>query len=114
MAQGTDIRACDDCRPSNLGTETDESVYCARAEFGATVARGLALRLGHGRFILCKSTDDLRKAYRFLPVAHMEYTVICIQDPDTRQACFFVVPGHNFGLLSAVVNFNSYFQPLHR
>ena len=108
VAQGTDIRACDDCRPSNLGTETVESVYCARAEFGATVARGLALRLGHGRFILCKSTDDLRKAYRFLPVAHMEYTVICIQDPDTRQACFFVVPGHNFGLLSAVVNFNSF------
>ena len=49
----------------------------------------------------------------YIPVRRPELTVVCVYDPrpDTRdedRIRFFVLPGFNFGLVSAVLAFNSF------
>ena len=57
-------------------------------------------------------TDDIASAYRLIPTSQPYYNVICAVDPDLSPESvggnvrFFVVPGHPFGLTSAVLNFN--------
>lgn len=56
--------------------------------------------------------DDLTAAYRFVPCSQPEYTVFCVWRPATPTApgapVFYYVPGHNFGMTAAVLNFNRF------
>ena len=102
------LRACDDARRSlhNNITRTFESLVCDRADFPITMARVFSSKL-KGPFTMLLGTEDLEAAYRKVPVWQPEYTTVALKDPETGQLQFFIVPGHNFGLLSAVLNFNT-------
>ena len=57
---------------------------------------------------MAAGTDDLPDAYRCVPTADMRFTC-CVQlDPRTGEPAFFSMPGFNFGLKSAVLQFNRY------
>ena len=53
---------------------------------------------------------DLSMAYRTVPTSQPWYTTIAFFDPlaSPPGPRYFWLPGHNFGLLSAVVNFNRF------
>jgi len=61
-------------------------------------------------------TDDKFSAYRAVVTLHPGYTVVMVARPsasvaDGWEECFFRVPGHNFGLASAVLNFYHVAEP---
>ena len=101
------LRACDDARRSlhNNITCTTESLVCDRADFPIRMARIFASKIS-SPFSMLLGTEDLASAYRRVPVWQPEYTVVALKDPS-GELKFFIVPGHNFGLLSAVLNFNT-------
>ena len=53
-------------------------------------------------------TMDLKAAYRHVPTSQPQYTCVAVIDTDADDVRICEVPGHNFGLASAVVNFNRY------
>ena len=106
----------------NKATTMHERITCGRADFPVMVAREFArqravnrpaseratkgvskpiwrMRMQHG-------TNDLRAAYRHVPTSQPEFTNVAVWDADAGQVSYCEVPGHNFGLKSAVVNFN--------
>ena len=106
--QNGKLRAIDDALSSmhNAITRTRENLRCCRADFPLRVARSLAIRFGRGRrFAMHVGTDDIASAYRLIPTAQPWYTNFAVADPE-GNVHFFVLPGHNFGLTSAVLNFN--------
>eukprot|EP00962_Isochrysis_galbana_P053854 scaffold25360_cov122-Isochrysis_galbana.AAC.8 len=46
-------------------------------------------------------TDDIASAYRMVPSAYPQFSVVCLADPDSGVACFFTMRGLNFGLAAA-------------
>ena len=101
------LRAIDDARRSlhNAITRTDESLICDRADFPLRMARAFARGLGRDPDMRL-GTDDMEAAYRRVPVRDMAWSCVAQLDPASREARFFVLPGHNFGLISSVLNFN--------
>ena len=100
----------------NKATRMYERITCGRADFPAMVAREFArrqnlnggikkkrkmLKLRHG-------TNDLRAAYRHVPTSQPQFTCVAVWDADKKKVAYCDVPGHNFGLKSAVVNFNRF------
>jgi hypothetical protein len=103
----------------NRATRMRERITCGRADFPALIAREFArkmkekgksrkakndvskLRMQHG-------TNDLRAAYRHVPTSQMQYTCVAVWNSDAKKVVYCEVPGHNFGLKSAVVNFNRF------
>mmetsp|Transcript_4196 Transcript_4196/g.13022 ORF Transcript_4196/g.13022 Transcript_4196/m.13022 type:complete len:120 (-) Transcript_4196:30-389(-) len=55
---------------------------------------------------LLAGTEDIEAAYRRMPCSQPWYTIFAILDPTTSQVVFFRLQGFNFGLKSAVVQFN--------
>ena len=51
-------------------------------------------------------TDDMADAYRHVPCATPQYTVFSLWSSELGRAVFFTLPGFNFGLASAVPQFN--------
>ena len=110
-------RCIDDGKRSghNDATTLHESITCCRADFPALVGREFARRIrSHNsnqpsqmpRFDLHHGSDDLFAAYRRVPTSQPEYTSVMVWDSDNEQIVYCIVPGHNFGLTSAVLNFN--------
>jgi len=94
----------------NKATHLKERITSGRAEFPATMAREFAkrkkiskrpwkLRMQHG-------TNDAKAAYRRVPTSQPEYTLVAVYNTDTHKVEYIEVWGHNFGLKSAVVNYN--------
>lgn len=123
--QGSKWRCIDDAAVSGsnvFGTSTHETIVCDRPD--------LPLRIGlrfheHGlppdgvtRSIdMGGGSEDAFAAYRRVPAANPAYTVVMVPSPaaDGRwEVACFCVPGHNFGLVSAVLNFNCVPEPLVR
>ena len=103
------LRPIDDALRSKLNAAQcmSEALVCGSADFGLHVARAFALRIGP-RFALCLGTDDIASAYRMIPCAHPQYTVVCLSQPGSGRASFFLLPGLNFGLACAPVHFNRF------
>lgn len=101
------LRPCDDARRNfaNDITRTAESLTCDGADFPLRMARAFTERLAHIPQMLL-GTEDLEAAYRRVPTSQPQYTVVALRDPGTGELKFFTMAGHNFGLLSAVLNFN--------
>ena len=118
-------RCIDDAKRSktNSATTMHETIVCARADWPALISREFARRyhsLGRrggkrqrtgSSLGMCHGTDDLRAAYRHVPTAQPEFTLVGVWRPDDSlptggEVVYFEVPGHNFGLVSAVCNFN--------
>lgn len=104
----------------NRGTTMRERITCGRADFPISMAReflrrSMARRAAGARSGIHKKrlrmrhgTDDLRAAYRHVPTRQMRYTNVAVWDDDRKRVAYCEVPGHNFGLKSAVVNFNRF------
>ena len=65
-------------------------------------------RIAQSRDRVLHGTNDLRAAYRHVPTAQPEYTLVAVWDDDKQDVVYCDVPGHNFGLKSAIVNFNRF------
>ena len=106
------LRMIDDGRSSGHnkeGTPTFETVRPTGVDAPALMAAEFlrqAEAQGKPCLPLTLSTDDVKKAYRKIPTSQPNYTCVCVYNPETDSAAFFVVRGHNFGLTSAVPNFN--------
>jgi hypothetical protein len=99
----------------NKATSMHERITCGRADFPILIAREFARRthLSGGiqknkKFRMRHGTNDLRAAYRHVPVRQMQYTCVAVWDDDNKKVVYCDLPGHNFGLKSAVVNFNRF------
>jgi len=103
------------------GMTTHETIVCDRPDSPLRIglrfhelgpppsAPMIAVRMGGG-------TDDKFAAYRAVVTAHPGYTVVMVAKPPSSDngdwtECFFRVPGHNFGLASAVLNFYHVAEP---
>ena len=102
----------------NKATTMYERITCGRADFPIMVAREFARRLkcnkkGISRKIgkrmrIQHGTNDLKAAYRHVPTRQPQFTMVAVWDDDKKKVVYCELPGHNFGLTSAVVNFNRY------
>ncbi|KAL1499112.1 hypothetical protein AB1Y20_013624 [Prymnesium parvum] len=110
-------RAIDNARSSgsNDMATTHETISCITFEFAADVAVLVQLHsaaLGVPCPPVRIGFDDLTAAYRFVPCSQPQYTVFCVWRPKTATVpggpAFFYVPGHNFGMAAAVLNFNRF------
>ena len=101
------LRACDDARRSltNNITRTFESLVCDRADFPVKMAKIFSSMIPQ-RISMMLGTDDIEAAYRRIPVSQPQYSTVACKDGEGKMK-FFIVPGHNFGLLASVLNFNS-------
>ena len=109
------IRAIDDGRSNgaNAATLMLETVSTPSFFFPAIVARAfavVAMALGIPFLALVVAMADLSMAYRTIPTSQPWYTAIGFFNPTSRPPApeYYWLPGHNFGLASAVVNFNRY------
>ena len=100
-------RPVDDCRRSrhNKCTTLFESIACENCDFPARVARMFVALLG--RIVVWFGTDDLKKAYRQVPVRNEEFNIVACFNPDIDDVSLFVVHGSVFGAISSVNNFNA-------
>jgi hypothetical protein len=106
-------RCCDNARSSgtNACLSTPESITCEQPSFPVLVGRLVAARCGNGfRPQMRHGTDDVKAAYRAMPCAHPETTVIAIWDTVAERVAYYTMDGHNFGLAAAVPSFNRYTQ----
>ena len=92
VVQKGKLRGCDNARGSlhNEGTERHERLVCDSADFPARAARALAhacTRLGLPLPAMRGGTDDLSSAYRHVPTASPNMTVVALFDPDTGEVC---------------------------
>ncbi|KAL1530356.1 hypothetical protein AB1Y20_001264 [Prymnesium parvum] len=111
------LRAIDNARSSgsNDMTTTHETISCITFEFAADVS-ALVSACASDAGLPCPPMaigfDDLTAAYRFVPCSQPEYTVFCVWRPASHSApgapVFYYVPGHNFGMTAAVLNFNRF------
>lgn len=87
-------------------------IGCAFHELGSPPGYPqVRVRMGGG-------TDDVKAAYRVIVTRHPGYTTVMVASPPGSigphadwQPSVFLVPGHNFGLASAVLNFYSAAEP---
>jgi hypothetical protein len=92
-------RCCDNGRSSgtNACLSGPETITCQSAMFPALVARVLAemwpaeLRLPPMRH----RTEDVDGAYRRLPCAHPESTVVMVWDAERKCVAYYTMDGHN-------------------
>jgi hypothetical protein len=104
------LRPCDNAASSlhNDMTSMHETISCVSAAFPAEVASLFVEALGAGPgWSMAHGTDDIDSAYRRVPTGHPSYGVVAQLDPKGRVA-YFIVPGLNFGLASAVNQFNRF------
>jgi hypothetical protein len=103
----------------NRATRMHERITCGRADFPIMIAREFARRVaartkarqntrGIKRLRMKHGTNDLRAAYRHVPTSQPQYTCVAVWNADHKKVVYCDVPGHNFGLKSAVVNFNRF------
>ena len=91
----------------NKAASLHERLTTGRADFPAMIAREFAKRstepektqMRHG-------TDDWPDAYRHVPTCQMQYSVVTFWNEDESEIQYGLLFGHNFGLASAVLNYN--------
>ena len=108
------VRRCDNCKASltNECLGTEETISCEEASFPALVAM-LFSDTFQGELADCPlalATDDVDSAYRRLACRNAEASVVAVWHTVLEMVVFYTMPGHNFGLASAVLSFNRYTQ----
>ena len=109
------IRAVDDAKSNgaNAATRMVETATTTHFYYPAVVARAaaeLSRALGRPMPAMTVSLLDLAMAYRTIPSAQPWFTCVAYFDPlaSPPRPAMYWLPGHNFGLVSAVVNFQRY------
>ena len=113
VLQANKLRPCDNARASmhNAGTSTFEKLVCDTPDFSARVCMAFyqqAQRLRVPAWRMAGGTDDLADAYRHVPCSDPRFTCVTLAHPETGEPVYFTLPGFNFGLKSAVLNFNRF------
>ena len=124
ILQNGKVRACDNARRSrhNAATRRAERMQCETADFPARVAAAFrrAQRRPSSKWAsraaleMLSGTDDLADAYRHIPNATPQYSVFALWRPADPEegwpggVVYFTLPGFNFGLASAVPQFNRF------
>ena len=124
--QGNKYRCIDDGAASGTngrGTSTAETIVCDRPDVPLRVGQRfhelgpppgspwVVVRMGGG-------ADDAWAAYRRVVTADEEYTVVMVAVPPAEGSGsewtvqLFRIPGHPFGLVSAVLNWNCIPEPI--
>ena len=117
MAQGLDkngtvkCRRCDNAKSSHTNecATTHETITCISPTFPVLTASLFAEELQRAGASMCSmahGTDDVELAYRRVPCAHPEATVVAIWDTVVGAVRYYTMGGHNFGIAAAVINFN--------
>ena len=113
VRQKDSLRAIDDAKSNgaNRATRLAETVTTPSFFFPAVVARAV----GEAAAARCDppvamsiALLDLSSAYRTIPTSQPHLTAFGFYDPEAGAPRYYWMPGHNFGLASAVVNFNRY------
>ena len=107
------VRPCDNARASATNAETilHEKLLCDTPDFSARVAVAFwhqAQLRGLPMWRLAGGTDDLADAYRHVPSDDPRATCVVLAHPETKVPLYFTLPGFNFGLKSAVMQFNRF------
>ena len=108
VVQKNKVRGCDSATTNMINQVT---IICEKLQLPSTDMNIAAIRKLRssapwkpiGGWVL-----DERKAYRQVAIRpdHRKFSVICLKDPSSAIAKFFVMIGHSFGLVSAVYNYN--------
>jgi hypothetical protein len=108
------VRPCDNGRAArtNECLSQHETISCESASFPSLVASLFAEHWPSGVLPsgLVHSTDDVELAYRRMAARDPGTTVVVLYDTHVGGARFFLMPGHNFGLTSAVLSWNRHSQ----
>jgi hypothetical protein len=104
------VRPIDDGKASssNEATRVAESLNLPRPEWFALCAAEFhraAKERGEDTPELSMALDDVSNAFRQIPTGQPEYTVVAIFSVKHGADRYYPVFGHNFGLVSAVINF---------
>jgi hypothetical protein len=111
------VRAIDNAKSalSNAISHTHETITCITFEFAAVVSALVleeCIAAGIAMLEMAVGFEDLTAAYRFVATRQPQYTVFCIwRFSDGKSAAgsaFYYIPGHNFGMVSSVLNFNRF------
>ena len=119
VEQGVDLlgdpklRAIDNARTALLNAACTfyETIFCMSFQFAAIVAALVfeeCVLLGIGMVALTVGLDDMRAAYRRIPTAQPWYCTFAIWSFVQSKVVYYYLPGHAFGLGSAVLNFNRF------
>ena len=117
VAQGLDkhgkvkCRRCDNAKKSltNECATTHETNVCISPTFPVLASSLFAEAMHAAGVPMCSmahGTDDVELAYRRIPCAHPEATVVAIWDTVDCAVRYYTMGGHNFGIASAVIHFN--------
>ena len=100
------VRPVDDHAKSrhNACTSGEESIACENADFPSRMATLFYSLLGGIPF--GTGLDDLRKAFRQVPVEDISLNVVAVWNHDKKHVDLFVIRGSVFGAVSSVLNFN--------
>jgi len=104
-------QAVDDAKTSlsNHAKRTYKTVSLPTPEHPALVSAEflrVAGEAGIAPFPLCLGSEDEDTAFRRVPTAQPEMTVVALYSPEQGEVVFHQVFGYNFGLVSSVLNFN--------
>ena len=106
------VRRCDDAAASgsNDCPTTYETIACEDASFPVTVISLLSEEIGPLEPMpACHhATDDVNAAYRRAMCASPLSTVVAIYHTGLDDVRFYLMPGHNFGLVTAVLTWNRF------
>ena len=109
VPQESGLRACDNAKAGqqNECSSVGERLRCETADFPAVMADLFFEAIGPAA--KCRGgTDDQEKAYWRVANSQPEFSIVIQLDPrGGGQIRLLRVPGHCFGLLSAVTNYNS-------
>jgi len=107
------LRAIDNAKTAlcNAVTSLCETVCCITVFFVVLVAHYFAMAAAARRLPMPRlqiGLDDMRAAYRRIPVATPWHAVIGLWSFVLRRVVYYWLPGHCFGFTSSVVNFNRF------
>ena len=94
---------------SNLCTRMMETIVTPMFYFPAIVCKEIARQCSLRGVPLPEvsvSCDDIWAAYRRIPNAQENFSIVAVYSFQRKCVLYFAVKGHSFGLVSSVVNFN--------
>ena len=105
----TKVRGCDNAASSkhNECTDLGETITCESVDFPLRMAAMFSQLIDLDvPWSMALGTDDVEAAYRRLPCATPQFSVVALLDPHTGMVAYFTVPGLCFGLTASVNQFN--------
>lgn len=111
IMQNGAIRVCDNEKESlaNAASTERDKLRTQSPDWSSRAAARFARHIGEAvrSWSLEHGTDDIDAAYRRVLNATPGFTVVAVFNPTAGRTQYFVLPGFNFGLVSAVIYFNA-------